>query len=369
MKVKELQLPSLGGFSPKCLIAALLLFLTTGAPRLVASEVTLFEGTLGASKIAIASPGKSTGDLVLYAHGYRPPNAPLAVALDIKNSLNRSLLERGWVIAATSFRRNGWIIDDAILDLRELRAFVESKHPEVKRVVLIGSSMGGYIGAKVAEKPDGLADAVLALGAGGFPKSEADFAKEFSRQPKIPFLFLSNIGEADAPKFYAKGAPTGSVAVWTVERPGHVNLSSREQRAAMEALIQWLDGAAPELNRDATAPGNPGPSQARFTENSAEAKVGGIAPVHGNFETAFIAEDLQKLGLKQGDRFQVEANGKVLEVLWGTGFSDVPEGEGVAFFNAEGVLRIARNFANAATTLGVREGDMIIVRPLVQKAK
>jgi pimeloyl-ACP methyl ester carboxylesterase len=84
--------------------------------------------------------------------------------------------------------------------------------------VLIGSSLGGYIGTLVAEKPDGLVDGVLALGAGGFPVSEDEIARTFTTRPKIPLLFLSNGEEADGPRMYARKSPPGSVAVWSVKR-------------------------------------------------------------------------------------------------------------------------------------------------------
>ncbi|MGV3531835.1 MAG: SAM hydroxide adenosyltransferase [Chthoniobacteraceae bacterium] len=81
----------------------------------------------------------------------------------------------------------------------------------------------------------------------------------------------------------------------------------------------------------------------------------------------FTADDLGQLGLKPRQRLLVEANGKSFEALWGTEYSDVPEGEGVVFLTGDGLLRIARNFANAAATLGVKESDYITIRAIPTK--
>ena len=330
-------------------------------------EVTLHEENLGKSLVIVAIPPKAHGGVALFAHGFRPPEAPLSAALDVKSGFNRQLLDAGWILAATSYRRNGWITKEAVEDLRELRKFVASRHREPKRVLLIGSSLGGYIGMLAAEQPQGLVDGVLALGAGGIPEDEQELSRTFSMAPRIPLLFLSNAVEADGPKRYAKKAPPGSVAVWTVKRGGHVNISEPEQASAWAALLSWLDGHPPALERDASIDAPPPKSRAEFIGDTARAKITALSAAHGNFVSEFTAEDLGQLGLKIRQRLLVEANGKSFEALWGTKYSDVPEGEGVVFLTGDGLLRIARNFANAAATLEVKEGDSITIRPIPAK--
>ena len=88
---------------------------------------------------------------------------------------------------------------------------------------------------------------------------------------------------------------------------------------------------------------------------------------YGNIDTNLTAEDLRRIGLNQGDFFFVVAGQNTLGVLWANTYSDVPEGSGVAFLNWEDKVRIARNHANAAETLGLEVGDTFtIVRQLAQ---
>lgn len=84
-----------------------------------------------------------------------------------------------------------------------------------------------------------------------------------------------------------------------------------------------------------------------------------IAPRFGNIDTSIGPKDLASLGIKRGDTFQVGFSGKRFDVYLGETYSDVPKGDWVAFMTAKGRLRIARNFDNAAQTLGVKQGDSI----------
>ena len=170
--------------------------------------VVVREENLGKSLAIVAIPPKPNGGVVLFAHGSRTPEAPLSAVLDVRSGFNRQLLDAGWILAATSYRRNGWITREAVEDLRDLRTFVEGHYREPKRVVLIGSSLGGYIGILAAEQPQGLADGVLALGAGGIREDEQAFSQAFSALPKIPLLFLSNAEEAAGPMKYARESST-----------------------------------------------------------------------------------------------------------------------------------------------------------------
>ena len=55
---------------------------------------------------------------------------------------------------------------------------------------------------------------------------------------------------------------------------------------------------------------------------------------------------------------------KSFSVYLASTYSDVPEGDWVAFMTAEGYLKIARNGANANQTLGCKKGDTISIGPL-----
>ena len=64
----------------------------------------------------------------------------------------RTLLDEGWLVATTSYRRNGPIVADAMADLDALRAHIAATLGEPQRVLLAGDSMGGLIVTLMAER-------------------------------------------------------------------------------------------------------------------------------------------------------------------------------------------------------------------------
>jgi len=91
------------------------------------------------------------------------------------------------------------------------------------------------------------------------------------------------------------------------------------------------------------------------------AEVVHISEEYGNIETNATAAALEEIGLSAGDSFPVGFDGKEVRVYLGTTYSDVPRGDWVAFITEAGNLRLARNFENAATTLGVEVGDTLVL--------
>ena len=92
------------------------------------------------------------------------------------------------MVAMSSYRRNGIIINDAILDLNSLLGLINSKYGEPERVILMGHSMGGSIGTLIAETLFEKYDGVLAIGA-ALPYPGRTFPMEINHNPKIPLLF------------------------------------------------------------------------------------------------------------------------------------------------------------------------------------
>ena len=127
------------------------------------AEVT--RGEIEGAKYMVATPEKWAGKLVLVAHGYRREGQPLDGDFDVKNRFTGGLIEKGWTIAGTSYRRNGWIVEDAILDLKALRDHVAKQYGKVERCIVIGSSMGGLIGTLIAEGAVEGVDGVVLIGA------------------------------------------------------------------------------------------------------------------------------------------------------------------------------------------------------------
>ncbi|XOV86001.1 MAG: SAM hydroxide adenosyltransferase [Pseudomonadota bacterium] len=84
-----------------------------------------------------------------------------------------------------------------------------------------------------------------------------------------------------------------------------------------------------------------------------------ISDDYGNVAVDAGAEALAELALSRGDTFTVGFGEKEFPIYFGETFSDVPRGDWVAFLTPAGNLLIARNYENAADTLGVSVGDKV----------
>ena len=338
--------------------AALLLLAALSAQCLATTDTVVERAELKGSKIMIAKPVPWNGNALVLAHGLRTENLPLTADFSMDDSFARTLLDEGWLIASTSYRRNGLIIDEAVEDIGYLVDHIAAKHGKPSRVFVDGASMGGAIALLIAENPRDGWEGVLCIG-----PALIDSPK-FTHKPKVPVVFLCNQNEVTAPREYMAKLAEGAVkpALWVVRRDGHCNVNDTEQLNAFRALVAYTQDKPIELSKDATVDTATSVSVAVFRDGGAAAKVLAVSPAYGNFNTQFIAGDLDKLGIKKGDRFVVQFGDRKYEVLLGTTYGDVAQGEWVAFFTAEGQLKIARNFANAVELLGCKDGDEILIR-------
>ncbi|MBT8061717.1 MAG: alpha/beta hydrolase, partial [Gammaproteobacteria bacterium] len=275
-----------------------------------------------------------------------------------------TLLEEGWMVATSSYRRNGIIIADAIEDLNLLRQHITETHGKPGRVVLMGNSMGGIIGALIAERHGEVYDAVLAAGAAiRLDVKHGPLSLNFD--PKIPILFLTNRSEIDGPRDYVERSSQATVpaALWRVDRDGHVNVNDPERLAAIRALEHYLDHGELARHKDGTI-AVAANSTARFFENRAEGTIAGVTANHGNIFTSLVPADLEQLGIEPGDHFLLTVGEHTVQVLLGSNYGDVERGEWIGIMRAEGVLMIARNRESACKTLACAMGSTVVISPL-----
>jgi pimeloyl-ACP methyl ester carboxylesterase len=105
-------------------------------------------------------PSPWNGTVLLYSHGFGPPQA--ADAPD--PSTKQALLDRGYALVGSSYDPNGswWALGSALRDQYEaldaVRAILPSKPSEV---IAFGTSMGGLISALESERGNGRIDGAL----------------------------------------------------------------------------------------------------------------------------------------------------------------------------------------------------------------
>lgn len=327
------------------------------------APVQVEKGQIGDALHAIAYPGSWNGNLLIFAHGLRPKEEPLRADLNPERPLYRTLLDQGWMIATSSYRRNGIIIKDAIEDLELLRELIVEQHGKPERILIMGNSMGGLIGTLIAESEGSGYDAILAAGA-AVDTERLGGAVSFTYEPRIPILFLTNRSELKGPEEYVQNAAEAEVtpASWWVDRDGHVNVNDDERLAAIRALEQALDGGELARRKDGTIE-NSTDSTAQFAGSSAQGTIVGVTENHGNIFTSFVPEDLARLGIEQGDHFNLTVRDTTVTIFLGSNYRDVEQGEWIGIMRAEGVLMVARNRVSACQTLGCAPGDVIRISP------
>lgn len=365
---------------------SLLVHLTSAAA--IPVQTVIEEGEIQGAKFTLARPkGVWNGRLLLHAHGYRAEGSPLIADLPVTQKAYATLLKEGWMVATTSYRRNGVILIDAIADIDALRAHIAETYGEPKMVVLEGESMGGAIVTLLAEREIGVYAGAVAIGA-ALGVRETNGVGGVTLQPKIPVLFLTNQSEMEGPKGYVQRVTTEArlnqsivaPVLFKVSRNGHVNVNQSERLATLRALTSWIENGRESLPKptpvsaggagtvygaveffDATVPALPQPSQVEFAADnrSLTATVSEVSAIYGNAFINLQPDDLARLGVPPGGFLQLEVGEQKFRIRYGRDFSSVERGQWVLFPNADGFFWLARNYANAAATAQLTVGASV----------
>ena len=311
------------------------------------------EKKLKNSKIMIIVPDNWNNKIIYYAHGYRAEGTPLHVDINMDNSFYSKKVEDGWMIAATSYRRNGIIIKDGIEDIRFLRDYVHKKYKNIQSEYLIGSSMGGLIATLMAEN-DKYLEGVIADGAA----LQLDRENLLSYDPKVPLILLYNINEKDVADDYLNKSKKSNLKPlrWHVNRKGHCRISKSEMEITFNALKNFENE---ENDRDIT---QPIPERKSISKIKNDVIISGIRKINkgfNNIDTKVVKIDLKNIGLKKGEYFNLICGDKKYQVYWGDNYNDVPIGDFVAFINMNGYLKISRNYADLVKKTGLEKNDQI----------
>jgi pimeloyl-ACP methyl ester carboxylesterase len=340
-------------------------------------------GQIAGAKFAIANPPVAWNrNVLLIAHGYRPESAPLIPDLHPDRPANRALLNEGWLIATTSYRRNGLIIADAIADLDALRAYIADAYGDPRQVILEGESMGGEIVTMMAERDAGPYQGALALDATLYAR-EPNTGTGLSLLPRIPLLFVATYREVEQARGYltaliARPFPAIQPALFLISREGHTNINQPERLEARRAIMAWVDNGVEALPKpaenerffDATILPDPGRSTAtqHAEGHGFDTWVAEVDAVYGNILLEAQDVDFDAAGIGRMTFFQVTANGRNYRTLYGRTYTDVRNGEWVAFPDADGRTVLAKASGDAAATAGLRVGDPVSLSVLQPEA-
>ena len=130
-------------------------------------------GEINGAPYRIRVPETWNGTLLIFAHGYRD-KADHPGEIDNRNAdvapsaaLEAPLLAQGFALAGTAYKDNGWAVEDAIQDTKNLAVFFRENVAQPQRTIIVAASLGTFIGFKSMEQFGGIYDGALCLcGAG-----------------------------------------------------------------------------------------------------------------------------------------------------------------------------------------------------------
>jgi pimeloyl-ACP methyl ester carboxylesterase len=212
--------------------------------------------------ILVCIPADWNGSLVLYAHGFVPPQAPLVLPIAELTLADGTfvpsvLLPEGFAFATSSFHKNGAVTQQAVKDLSDLLNHFKSLvwRRLLKKVFIIGASEGGLPVMRLIEKQPDKYAAALALCApvGGAPEQiqyAGDFRVVFDYF--FPGVFTFPPAAPGEQPFGAFSVPGDAFLFWeSVYVPRIIAAISDDPTAA--AQLFSVTGAAVDLENPSTA--------------------------------------------------------------------------------------------------------------------
>lgn len=328
-------------------------------------EYSIHEGVLQESPYMFLVPENADDNKIFFdVHGWRPPDSPHEAKLDAEEPFIKQLLDDGWIVAKTAFRENGVNHKAHAADIKNLTDLISETTGPAALTILEGESTAGTLMLYIAENHPNLADGVIAKSA----FINLDSASEeniLDATPSIPVLLMSNITEAEGPLTYVKASSQvyDSISMHIINRPGHVNINYLERYSALQKILAQIEGEPVYPISDGTIAVPPRASTSVFMpdSNRLENRIFSVDPYFGNLIVDVQPDDLLQLNIQKGDHFLLHIHNRYRTVFFGDTYSDVSEGEWVAFTTAENRLLIARNHEHAANTIHATAGDSIAI--------
>jgi pimeloyl-ACP methyl ester carboxylesterase len=114
-----------------------------------------YTGTIDGADYRVEMPERWNGTLVLYSHGYYPPEfgGPPWIMLANRVETEAWLLDHGYALAASNFRGvTGFAVEQAMHDQIALLDWVAANIGRPSRTIAAGMSMGGGVSVLLAER-------------------------------------------------------------------------------------------------------------------------------------------------------------------------------------------------------------------------
>ena len=265
----------------------------------------------GASWRAVV-PDDWNGTLLLYSHGYRPSFVPGPNVAQIApdGATEAALLDHGYALAGSSYADKGWALTTAVDDqLATLDAASQAIGTPAEYVLAYGTSMGGFVTARLAETAGDVIDGAMptcglmvdGVDLNNFQVDAAHAIDELlAPGSDITYTGFAHLGEA----FAATGALTEAVVTGQQTPQGRARVALA---SALHHLPDWRQGSDEPAPRDHAA------RQQAMYEFLVDT-LGFVTPARYDIEVAAggnaswnVGVDYRKMFRSSTDRQMVEA--------------------------------------------------------------
>jgi pimeloyl-ACP methyl ester carboxylesterase len=151
--------------------------------------------TASGSAYEFAVPPNWNGNLVVYLHGITDPAYPLMLPSQDPETdfplVRNGLLQRGFAVASSSWKSNGYALKDAVQQTHQLRGLFVGYFGIPKKTILAGKSLGALAAAKLVENyPAQYNGALLSCG----PLAGSNAEMQYMGDERVLFdLFFPNV--------------------------------------------------------------------------------------------------------------------------------------------------------------------------------
>jgi len=108
-------------------------------------------GTLQSARYKIFIPKNWNHKLVMFAHGYEFMGSPSAIASPQLDQTAKIFLDKGFAVAASAYRYQGFALPQGVDDTQALRHYFIGKYGVPDSVFMTGQSMGGGVALAMME--------------------------------------------------------------------------------------------------------------------------------------------------------------------------------------------------------------------------
>ncbi len=147
--------------------------------------------TAGGSAFEFAVPTNWNGNLVVYLHGITDPAYPLMLPSQDPETdfpyVRDGLLQRGFAVASSSWKSNGYAVKDAAQNTHQLRGLFVANFGAPKKTLIVGKSLGALAAANLVESyPTQYNGALLSCG----PLAGSNAEMQYMGDERVLFDFF-----------------------------------------------------------------------------------------------------------------------------------------------------------------------------------